>query len=371
MECVLQRSIYDVNANSNLRPSIAAELGFDPFERVVDFLVARLRQTRAAARDAARCSIHATPVSFRSGIAAHHAFVFIRSVVQWSHPARALATMPHSEPHDSGLTHPGQASRPAPGWLATEALSLAELRRAEADEIAWELSSRQDLDDVPEAVQDFLFGPWTRVLAHIRSLRPPGDTAPHRYERAIDDLIWSVKPDALRHPAEVLQRVPPLVASLRQGLALLGEEAHAHESFFDALMKLHRPVLHVRRARSRRAGESTWSGVSGPVPLTSLAHEDDEDTGFEPTLVWQREPASAAEGAPPSTGALSSEALRLRDRMRLWSGERWLPVELKWVSANASLFLFVSERGRQHSMTRRTCNRLLREALLVPLVARD
>jgi hypothetical protein len=29
---------YDVNANSNLRPSIAAEFGFDPFERVVDFL---------------------------------------------------------------------------------------------------------------------------------------------------------------------------------------------------------------------------------------------------------------------------------------------------------------------------------------------
>jgi hypothetical protein len=27
-----------VNANSNLRPSVAASFGFDPFERVVDFL---------------------------------------------------------------------------------------------------------------------------------------------------------------------------------------------------------------------------------------------------------------------------------------------------------------------------------------------
>lgn len=34
---------YDVNANSNLRPAIARELGFDPFERVVDYLVGRLR----------------------------------------------------------------------------------------------------------------------------------------------------------------------------------------------------------------------------------------------------------------------------------------------------------------------------------------
>jgi glutathione synthase/RimK-type ligase-like ATP-grasp enzyme len=33
-----RRVFYDVNANSNLRPSIAEAFGFDPFERVVDFL---------------------------------------------------------------------------------------------------------------------------------------------------------------------------------------------------------------------------------------------------------------------------------------------------------------------------------------------
>ena len=38
-----RRVFYDINANSNLRPSVAAEFGFDPFERVVDFLVAQLR----------------------------------------------------------------------------------------------------------------------------------------------------------------------------------------------------------------------------------------------------------------------------------------------------------------------------------------
>jgi glutathione synthase/RimK-type ligase-like ATP-grasp enzyme len=38
-----RRVFYDVNANSNLRPSIAAEFGFDPFERVVDYLAQQLR----------------------------------------------------------------------------------------------------------------------------------------------------------------------------------------------------------------------------------------------------------------------------------------------------------------------------------------
>ena len=37
-----RRVFYDINANSNLRPSVAAEYGFDPFERVVDFLVSTL-----------------------------------------------------------------------------------------------------------------------------------------------------------------------------------------------------------------------------------------------------------------------------------------------------------------------------------------
>jgi hypothetical protein len=35
---------YDINANSNLRAPIAAAFGFDPFERVVDFLESELRK---------------------------------------------------------------------------------------------------------------------------------------------------------------------------------------------------------------------------------------------------------------------------------------------------------------------------------------
>ena len=38
-----RRVFYDINANSNLRPSVAAAFGFDPFERVVDFLVGHLQ----------------------------------------------------------------------------------------------------------------------------------------------------------------------------------------------------------------------------------------------------------------------------------------------------------------------------------------
>ena len=38
-----RRVFYDINANSNLRAPIGQAFGFDPFERVVDFLVSQLR----------------------------------------------------------------------------------------------------------------------------------------------------------------------------------------------------------------------------------------------------------------------------------------------------------------------------------------
>lgn len=42
-----QLIFYDINANSNLRAPIARAFGFDPFERVVDFLTAQIAAARA------------------------------------------------------------------------------------------------------------------------------------------------------------------------------------------------------------------------------------------------------------------------------------------------------------------------------------
>jgi glutathione synthase/RimK-type ligase-like ATP-grasp enzyme len=39
---------YDINANSNLRAPIGQAFGFDPFQRVVDFLIAQMRASPAA-----------------------------------------------------------------------------------------------------------------------------------------------------------------------------------------------------------------------------------------------------------------------------------------------------------------------------------
>jgi hypothetical protein len=42
-----RRIFYDVNANSNLRAPIGQAFGFDPFERVVDYLSEQIERTTA------------------------------------------------------------------------------------------------------------------------------------------------------------------------------------------------------------------------------------------------------------------------------------------------------------------------------------
>jgi glutathione synthase/RimK-type ligase-like ATP-grasp enzyme len=45
-----RRVFYDINANSNLRPSVAAAFGFDPFERVVDYLMNEIARAKTTQR---------------------------------------------------------------------------------------------------------------------------------------------------------------------------------------------------------------------------------------------------------------------------------------------------------------------------------
>ena len=132
-------------------------------------------------------------------------------------------------------------------------MRFAELRQQEAEQIARELGTRPDLQDVPAEVQDFLFGKWALVLAHARLTDTAHQIDPHGYRSLISDLLWSVKREVtLKQPAQLFARVPPLVASLRAGLASIGQEPEENEAFFQELMNLHHPVLKLRRAKSRR-----------------------------------------------------------------------------------------------------------------------
>ncbi|MDT4848741.1 hypothetical protein FQZ97_828410 [compost metagenome] len=54
----------------------------------------------------------------------------------------------------------------------------AEARQALADQVAWDLSQRPDVDYAPGVILDFLYGPWALVIASAQLSAQEGQTDP-------------------------------------------------------------------------------------------------------------------------------------------------------------------------------------------------
>jgi len=249
---------------------------------------------------------------------------------------------------------------------------------------------------------------------------------PEGFGSVVPDLVWSVKRDVtLKQPAKLIDMIPGLLEKLHIGLGLLGQDPRESEAFFESLMKLHRPVLKLRRLKSRRDAEESNNVplepeeemVSPAERLEKLrAHADaplwmgrgDLDAaGFEDTQPTQ--PAELAElmvAADPigehaggnngendatqirlvhlpeatlplpadhQTDQAKEQAAVVLSRLRtgcwvdLYSKRQWLRAQLVWASSHATLFMFISHGGQPHSMTKRSCEKLIAQRLLRPV----
>ena len=320
-----------------------------------------------------------------------------------------------------------------------QALRFAEERQAKADEIAFDLSTRSDLDKVPGVVLDFLFGPWALAMANARLVDTRNQVDPEGFGSVVPDLVWSVKSDVtLKQPAKLIDMIPGLLEKLHDGLRLLGQDPNESEAFFEALLKLHRPVLKLRRLKSQRDAEESGQltqdlqevAVSPAERLEKLraqaeaplwmGRDDLDAAGFEdtqpthaaelaetvePTIetgththtgtqteIDDHQPASTKEEStgepisladlPDATVPLPAEhhseqakeqAAIVLSRLRtgcwvdLYSKRQWLRAQLVWASSHATLFMFISHGGRPHSMTKRSCEKLIAQRLLRPV----
>lgn len=332
-----------------------------------------------------------------------------------------------------------------------ERMRFAEARQTLADEIAYQLSTRTDLDEVPAPVLDFLFGPWSLAMAHARLCDTRDQLDPEDLQAIVPDLIWSAKlRSTLKQPVKLIEMIPGLLGKLHSGLQLLGTDPQECAPFFDALMQLHQPVLELRRMKSQRealgSGYGSLSGfgsLSDNSPLMDeliatteradscasataehrhpkvaalpwMGKDELDYAGFEDTLPTdygdllvdeslpqETAPASAVESArlghettevtdnsadnsvydsDDVVGTLDTDALlaaqttlaalRAGDWVDLYSHHLWLRAQLTWASANGTLFMFVSHGGQPHSMTKRSCERLIAARLLRPVNTR-
>ena len=307
-----------------------------------------------------------------------------------------------------------------------QALHFAEDRQERADHVAFDLSARSDLDHVPGVVLDFLFGPWSLAMAHARLVDQRNQVDPEGFGSVVPDLIWSVKRDVtLKRPAKLIEMIPGLLEKLHAGLQMLGQDRRENEKFFEALMKLHQPVLKLRRLKSRRDAEE-----SSAMPLLEaeelattpqerrdilrvqaagqpwLARSDLDAAGFEDTLPTEPGELAEMDGSPDpaaasvadsaiksaQTAALQESAvaaatveavkapghtreeaeaillsLRTGNWVDFYSRHQWLRAQLIWASTKATLFMFLSHGGQPHSMTKRSCEKLIMQRWLRPV----
>ncbi len=284
-----------------------------------------------------------------------------------------------------------------------EALRFAEARQELADQIAWEISHRPDIYNVPGIVLDFLYGSWSLVIASAQLTHPDGGPDPLGFRKVISQLLWSTRREVtLRQPKQLFDIVPGMIQTLRRGLDLLGKTPDETAAFFDALLKLHEPVLKLRRLRARA---ETASGpipleveveTSAPALLEPATPEQQKpripaqpwfgvrelaSAGFEDTLPTEHDQLDEVTGdsvagelqaeshdAVNATAVLAS--LRPGDWVDLHSDGQWLRAQLMWASTKASLFMFTSRGGRAHTMTRRSCEKLLAKGWLRPVEVR-
>ena len=124
--------------------------------------------------------------------------------------------------------------------------------------------------------------------------------------------------------------------------------------------------------------------VSAPAPLPVqqgpwMGRRELDAAGFEDTVPSGHAELMEADGgrarAPAGSTAKSApgdvEATIAGFREGCWvdlSAKRgWLRAQLVWASTKGTLFMFVSHGGQPHSMTKRSCERLIRERLLRPV----
>ena len=284
-----------------------------------------------------------------------------------------------------------------------QALRFAQDRQELADQVAWEISLRPDVFNAPEVVLDFLYGSWSLVIASAQLRQTDkSNLDPAGYRAAVGTLLWSVRPEILRQPKQVFEALPGLLRTLNAGLAMLGKPADETQSFFDALIRLHQPLLNLRRTRAQ-----SDAAHSGPAPLAPtevdlvepikrvvgngarpvpaeqpwLTAQELAGAGFDETVALPEEPGEApaeplaAEALVLRASVQASELaeasvagvigqLRKGTRVDLFSKGEWIRAELVWASNRSTLFMFTSHGGRVHSMTLRSCEKLVRKRWL-------
>ncbi len=254
-------------------------------------------------------------------------------------------------------------------------VSLAQqVEQRETMAIQYTIELRKMLNEVPvqEGVREFLFQVWADVLAMTSAKHGVQSDETKAMKRVAADLIWSASAKVSREErAEVIRRLPPLLKTLREGMASVGmaadrqdEHIHTLNNSLAAAFTAKSAAIPSERLDELMARLDTLEELLPDVGEVKIdeavvrdlsGHETDElevvaDGGSMPTqamLAWARE-------------------LQVGSWYMLDYRGRNEAVQLAWQGLRRQLALFVSAQGRGVLFQQNRLAAFLQAGLLVP-----
>ncbi len=300
------------------------------------------------------------------------------------------ATIENTVPFEQALeklqkswTHATRASE-GDREAAVAALRHVEQRNLLAGKIAHEIDTHPDTSQVPGVVMNFLCGPWSQVIAEAHLTGGADAAAAEKYKVLVPDLLWSTHPALVRkNYAKLTRLVPPLLATLREGLDTIHYPSTRTSEFLEALLGLHQLAFRTaqkapdaipetvpeplpqERARVLSVDDGDpWvapqeASVSNLMEFADDAPERDEPVASMLETVAANQVPGDRATEPPVERAVEVLNLPLGSWLELLVNGAWERRQLTWASPHGTLFLFTSASGAPQSMTRRSLDKLV------------
>jgi hypothetical protein len=257
---------------------------------------------------------------------------------------------------------------------AARALLHAEQRNLLAHKIAAEFVAATDGLGVADFVLDFLKGSWSQVVAEVQLSCADGSDDPYGYRALVDDLIWSVQTNtaARGRARRLVQMIPALLAKLREGLDRIEYPPELTARFFNNLITIHRAAVHEGRdaisqaaADAVEAEQSVFGDSMQAEGTLWLDSRESQESGYVDEAAFSAEKPAAAEPAEPDPETPVGVAnWRTGTWVEILISGDWVRAQLTWASPHATLYMFTSQSGSAHSMSRRSLDRLLSQGMV-------
>lgn len=254
-------------------------------------------------------------------------------------------------------------------------VSLAQqVEQRETLAIQYTIELRKMLNEVPvqEGVREFLFQVWADVLAMTAVKHGAQSDEIKAMKRAAADLIWSASAKVSREErAEVIRRLPPLLKTLREGMAGAGLPLEKQD---DHLRALNNSLAAAFTAKAAAIPSDRLEELMERLETLEELLPEAADVEIDESMVLDLSGHESSELEVVSEGGSMPTPAMLAWARELQVGSWYMldyrgrneAVQLAWQGLRRQLSLFVSPAGRGVLFQQHRLAAFLQAGLLVP-----